>query len=43
LFEKLITIPFYEWYEVEGDNEKEEEYLKSNLLRESEGRQRNLI
>jgi hypothetical protein len=31
LFEKLITIPFYEWNEVEGDEEKEEEYLKSKL------------
>jgi hypothetical protein len=28
LFEKLITIPFYEWNEVQYDNEKEEEYLK---------------
>jgi hypothetical protein len=34
LFEKLITIPFYEWNELDRDNEKEEEYLKSKLLRE---------
>jgi tellurite resistance protein len=34
LFEKLITIPFYEWYEVEFDNEKEEYYLKSKLMKE---------
>ena len=32
LFERLITIPFYEWNEVERDFEKEEEYLKSKLL-----------
>jgi len=31
LFERLITIPFYEWNEVERDNEKEEEYLKMRL------------
>jgi hypothetical protein len=31
LFEKLITIPFYEWDEVQFNNEKEEEYLKSKL------------
>ena len=30
-FERLITIPFYEWNEVERDNEKEEEYLKMRL------------
>ena len=34
LFEKLITIPFYEWDEVEFDNEKEEYYLKSKLMKE---------
>jgi tellurite resistance protein len=34
LFERLITIPFYEWNELDRDNEKEEEYLKSKLLRE---------
>jgi hypothetical protein len=34
LFERLITIPFYEWDEVERNKEKEEEYLKSKLLRE---------
>ena len=34
LFEKLITIPFYEWNEVERDKEKEDEYLKRKLLRE---------
>jgi hypothetical protein len=34
LFKKLITIPFYEWNEVERDFEKEEGYLKSNLFRE---------
>ena len=31
LFKKLITIPFYEWNEVEKDKEKEEEYLKNKL------------
>jgi hypothetical protein len=31
LFERLITIPFYEWDEVERDKEKEELYLKSKL------------
>ena len=34
LFERLFTIPFYEWNELDRDNEKEEEYLKSKLLRE---------
>jgi hypothetical protein len=34
LFEKLITIPFYEWNEVQFDNEKEELYLKRKLLTE---------
>ena len=34
LFERLITIPFYEWKEVEGDEVKVEEYLKRKLLRE---------
>jgi tellurite resistance protein len=32
LFEKLITIPFYEWNEVERDNEKEELYLKRRII-----------
>jgi hypothetical protein len=32
LFERLITIPFYEWNEVEGRKEKEEEYLKRKVL-----------
>ena len=32
LFEKLITIPFYEWDEVEGRKEKEEEYLKRKVV-----------
>jgi hypothetical protein len=31
LFERLITIPFYEWNEVQFNNEKEELYLKSKL------------
>jgi hypothetical protein len=31
-FEKLITIPFYEWNEVEGRKEKEEEYLKRKVV-----------
>jgi hypothetical protein len=31
LFERLITIPFYEWNEVQFNNEKEEMYLKSKL------------
>jgi hypothetical protein len=34
LFERLITIPFYEWNEVQFNKEKEELYLKSKLLRE---------
>jgi hypothetical protein len=34
-FEMLITIPYYEWNEVEGKKEKEEEYMKRKL---SEGR-----
>jgi hypothetical protein len=29
----LIMIPFYEWNEVEGKREKEEEYLKTMLKR----------
>jgi hypothetical protein len=32
LFERLITIPFYEWNEVERDKEKEEEYLKRKVV-----------
>jgi hypothetical protein len=35
LFQKLITIPFYEWNEVERDKEKEEEYLKKKLIENS--------
>jgi hypothetical protein len=31
LFERLITIPFYEWDEVQFKKEKEEVYLKSKL------------
>jgi hypothetical protein len=31
LFNKFITIPYYEWDEVEGEREKEEEYLKGKL------------
>jgi hypothetical protein len=27
----LITIPYYEWNEVQFNKEKEEEYLKRNL------------
>jgi hypothetical protein len=34
LFERLITIPFYEWDEVQHDFQKEEMYLKSKLLSE---------
>jgi len=34
-FQTLITIPYYEWNEVEGKKEKEEEYMKRKL---SEGR-----
>ena len=30
-FEVLITIPYYEWNEVEGRKEKEEEYVKKKL------------
>ncbi len=32
-FEMLITIPYYEWDQVEGRREKEEEYLKRKLTR----------
>ena len=32
LFEKLITIPFYEWDEVQFNNEKEEMYLKKKVF-----------
>jgi hypothetical protein len=32
LFERCITIPFYEWNEVEGRKEKEEDYLKSKVV-----------
>jgi hypothetical protein len=34
-FEMLITIPYFEWDEVEGKREKEQEYMKRKL---SEGR-----
>jgi len=34
-FQMLITIPYYEWNEVEGKKERDEEYLKRKL---SEGR-----
>ena len=27
----MITIPYYEWVEVEGRNEKEEEYMKRKV------------
>jgi len=37
-FEVLITIPYYEWNEVEGKNEKEEEYVKRKVGEESEKR-----
>jgi hypothetical protein len=30
-FEVLITIPYYEWNEVQGRREKEEEYMKKKL------------
>ena len=30
-FEVLITIPYYEWNEVEGKREKEEEYVKRKV------------
>jgi len=31
-FEVLITIPYYEWNEVEGRKEKEEEYMKGKVM-----------
>jgi hypothetical protein len=37
-FEVLITIPYYEWNEVEGRKEKEEEYVKRKVGEESEKR-----
>ena len=30
-FEVLITIPYYEWDEVQGRKEKEEEYMKRKV------------
>jgi hypothetical protein len=30
-FEVLITIPYYEWDEVQGRMEKEEEYIKRKV------------
>ena len=33
-FDVLITIPYYEWDEVEGRNEKEEEYVKRRVMSE---------
>jgi hypothetical protein len=30
-FEVLITIPYYEWDEVQFDNVKEEEYVKRKV------------
>ena len=33
-FEVLITIPYYEWDEVEGGKEKEEEYMKRRVMGE---------
>jgi len=30
-FEALITIPYYEWNEVQGRKEKEEEYVKRRV------------
>jgi hypothetical protein len=35
-FEILITIPYYEWDEVEGGREKEEEYMKRKVDEVSE-------
>ena len=35
-FEVLITIPYYEWDEVEGRKEKEEEYMKRKVEEVSE-------
>jgi len=34
----LITIPYYEWNEVEGRKEKEEEYMKGKVV--GEGRRK---
>jgi hypothetical protein len=36
-FEIFISIPYFEWDEVEGKREEEEEYLKKKL---SEGRRK---
>jgi len=33
-FEVLIAIPYYEWDEVEGRREKEEEYVKRKVIGE---------
>ncbi len=33
-FEVLITIPYYEWDEVQGRKEKEEEYMKRKVMGE---------
>ena len=35
-FDVLITIPYYEWNEVEGRLEKEEEYMKRKVEEVSE-------
>ena len=32
----LITIPYYEWDEVQGRREKEEEYMKRKVMSVSE-------
>ena len=33
-FVELITIPYYEWDEVQGGREKEEEYVERKVLGE---------
>ena len=33
-FDVLITIPYYEWDELEGGKEKEEEYMKRKVMGE---------
>jgi hypothetical protein len=36
-FEVLITIPYYEWSEVESKKDKEEEYMKRKVMGEERG------
>ena len=39
-FEELITIPYYEWDDVQGRKEKEEEYVRRKVMGEWEMKRR---